>query len=1365
MKQTLTDAARHRSPTQGRSGRRSGHAPSGSALAGALVLLSLTAGCLDPPLPNATNDATVTAVATQLAPSTDFRLHELIPSEGSTQGFTQVELHGEGLDTVSRVVFGESEALDFLALSDRVLVAHTPPQPHGRVDVTIFDDSGGVHVLESAFMFRDPLQLHAVDPPTTHLFGGAALTLYGQGFSKGAVVLVNGKKSLETQFVNATTLIIIAPAGDQLGPVDVLVSGDAGVALRSDALQYVLPPRIESVTPPATLFGQPATIDIRGEAFLEPLLVSVNGVAMSQVAVHDSTLLTVQLPPALTPGLRDIAVATAHGTDVLKGAFADLAPSTEGLITLSPHTGSTQGGDVVTLTVLAHTPQSHTTVSMGGQPAELIEVNWSDHFVRIRTPSSPAGSVNVQIQTDTLVATLEDAFTFEPTPLVTELTPHFGPQTGGTRVTLFGQGFAVGASVRVGALAAVDVSILDATTLEFTTPAGAPGLANVRVIQGGHFDTLYGGFLYTGPREFWAVSPPTGAMAGNTLVALHGYRLDEATEVRFGEQAAQIMPSDDLNKLWVRTPPGVIGAVDVRVEFAEAALLRVDSFTYFDPASDGGLWGGRVAGNVNVTVFDFWTRERLEGAAVLLGDDAAGPLKGWTDASGQITLSATDLSGPLRLTVTKDGHQVGTLAGFDAQNVSFGLEPVPTCEMVEDMPCPDGEEEGQDVEVEVSHLIKGVKTPWGDCEGEEAAAGALCATCLTDSDCDHGVCTSLPDKGAFCSFGCQTMSDCPKDYLCLPVPGNTHHQCVPSAGEFKTYCDITVPSFQDEDPIAWPGVEVQDTGEVALVSRLGDFAIFCWSGLVKAGRFTPELLGIARGLHATAAGKPVVANVAMNMPLKKRIEIVLDRPDIGPETDQETVYIRVALDLGSEGLVEFPHIMATGRQGLETTLPAELTGPLYNARYALMAEVKSSYEPSAASVTVERGLADLQNDWAWRRSGDSWHAEQVSPDTVYGMAVVGDALFAVGEGGLIMRTYADHSWAQQHSGTNQDLRAVTAHGSFAIAGGAHGLALHFDGVTWKPKATPTDATIRGLSSVGEGQVFAVAGHMLLFFDGETWDVIAQASQSLRAVWAQDGSNVWVAGETGYLARFDGATFHTVATGTTATLNALWADDQGALSAVGDGGAFLQVAGDVAYQLTSGTTSDLHGLWGTGEDLWIVGERSTIVRMDGAGERHTESPATHGSTLRAVAAVGGKFWAMGSHELVLGPMMAIAEDVHLVRQSDGGVRASWSVQPGPEPDFSLLEAGATVGPCEACGMLFMIPYREWRATLAGGLQQAQIPSLVPLTGSNALSPGNKNLTITRALSRDPFEFNANQGQAFIGRGWRSWSTQEITLPLP
>jgi hypothetical protein len=82
-------------------------------------------------------------------------------------------------------------------------------------------------------------------------------------------------------------------------------------------------------------------------------------------------------------------------------------------------------------------------------------------------------------------------------PTLSAITPSSGPSSGGTPVTLTGTDFQTGATVTIGGTAATNVSVLSATQLLATAPAGSAGAKAVVVTNpDGQSATLPGGFLY-----------------------------------------------------------------------------------------------------------------------------------------------------------------------------------------------------------------------------------------------------------------------------------------------------------------------------------------------------------------------------------------------------------------------------------------------------------------------------------------------------------------------------------------------------------------------------------------------------------------------------------------------------------------------------------------------------------------------------------------------------------------------------------------------------------------------------------------------------------------------------------------------------
>jgi hypothetical protein len=94
---------------------------------------------------------------------------------------------------------------------------------------------------------------------------------------------------------------------------------------------------------------------------------------------------------------------------------------------------------------------------------------------------------------------------------VTSITPVSGPIAGGTTVTIRGYGFAAGATVAIGNVAASGVVVAGSTSLTAVTGAHATCLADVTVtIPGPRSATLAQGFFYYPPpvsSDYYTLTP------------------------------------------------------------------------------------------------------------------------------------------------------------------------------------------------------------------------------------------------------------------------------------------------------------------------------------------------------------------------------------------------------------------------------------------------------------------------------------------------------------------------------------------------------------------------------------------------------------------------------------------------------------------------------------------------------------------------------------------------------------------------------------------------------------------------------------------------------------------------------------------
>ncbi|MFL5272071.1 MAG: IPT/TIG domain-containing protein, partial [Anaeromyxobacteraceae bacterium] len=262
-------------------------------------------------------------------------------------------------------------------------------------------------------------------------------------------------------------------------------------------------------------------------------------------------------------GVVDVRVTNPDGQTVtLPASFTYVAPPT--LASLSPTSGTTAGGDAVTLTGTGFVPGvSGSTVSFG-DAAATVTVNSTTSFTAT-TPPHVAATADVTVTNpDGQVATLAGAFTFNapggtglpPPPSITTLDVTSGPTTGGTRFNINGS-FTTGATVTFGGVAGVNPQVQNTGGfVTVTTPQHLAGAVAVSVTDAfGQVATKPAAFTFLGPTPtITAVNIGGAPPQGGTTVLVVGTNFDRAAKVTFGGAASLNVVSLS-TQLTVTTPP------------------------------------------------------------------------------------------------------------------------------------------------------------------------------------------------------------------------------------------------------------------------------------------------------------------------------------------------------------------------------------------------------------------------------------------------------------------------------------------------------------------------------------------------------------------------------------------------------------------------------------------------------------------------------------------------------------------------------------------------------------------------------------------------------------------------------------------
>lgn len=270
--------------------------------------------------------------------------------------------------------------------------------------------------------------------------------------------------------------------------------------------------------------------------------------------------------PGNTPGIATLRVRQTGSTAVLATTTITIGGQVVFFLSsVSPGSGSAAGGEVVTINGGGF--EGPVRVLFGGTPAEVLSV--SPNAIRVRTPvflgdpgtSGAPVAVTVTInlnETNQASDTLPNGFTYTSGGggtrfLIASVTPTNGPNEGGTRVTITGDGFEAPVQVTFGDATVnleAPVESVTRTQIVVRSPAasgfGQP-LQNssvsirVRNLNSGLSATLANAFRYGNQIAITSIAPNIGPVTGGTRVTIFGVGFDEPVQVKFGDTIQQVV--------------------------------------------------------------------------------------------------------------------------------------------------------------------------------------------------------------------------------------------------------------------------------------------------------------------------------------------------------------------------------------------------------------------------------------------------------------------------------------------------------------------------------------------------------------------------------------------------------------------------------------------------------------------------------------------------------------------------------------------------------------------------------------------------------------------------------------------------------
>lgn len=336
----------------------------------------------------------------------------------------------------------------------------------------------------------------------------------------------------------------------------------------------------------------------------------------------------------------------------LGSAVAAAAPT---VTALSPTHGSTAGGTTVTVTGTNFT--GVTAVKFGALYGTNVKVASSTKLTVV-SPEHGAGPSNVRVTaaggTSPIVVDHQFLYAYPPT---LALSPGYGPTTGGTKVTLSGNGFAGGISIKVDGVSVPVVTDSTSGKPTITMPVHAAGYVPVQVTANG--GTATASFNYAIPPRI-TLSATSGPAAGGTGVKINSAVPVEVMGVWFDGIGVPVFYNTSTGVVSVSSPAHEDGLVpvDVRTPGGTARAW----FLYGTPTLVLSATSGPTTSGTGIDL----SGTGMANAVGVLIDGVGVPIYYTVDPSGsKVSVRATPhAAGPVEVTTIGPGGVVIATAIF-----------------------------------------------------------------------------------------------------------------------------------------------------------------------------------------------------------------------------------------------------------------------------------------------------------------------------------------------------------------------------------------------------------------------------------------------------------------------------------------------------------------------------------------------------------------------------------------------------------------------------------------------------------------------------------------------------------------------------
>ena len=447
-------------------------------------------------------------------------------------------------------------------------------------------NNGGVSAVASQ-SFTLPPTVSAVSPNAGPLGGGTVVTITGSGFVPGSTTVAFGAGAGTSVSCLATSCTATSPA-ESAGVVDVTVTTAGGTSATgsADHFTYDATPSVTAVSPAAGPITGATVVTITGTGFADAIAtggVTFAGTSATSYTINSDTSITAT-SPAHAAGVADVVVTNETGSSSTSSADHFSYEALPSVTAISPAAGTTNGGDVVTISGTGFVVGS-TTVAFGASAGTSVTCA-STTSCSATSPAGSAGVVDLTVTTAGGTSTISSAdhFTYDATPSVTAVSPAAGPIAGGTVVTVTGSNFTGASVVDFGSNPATAYTVNSATQITATSPAGSASMVDITVTtpSGTSATSSADQYTYEGGPSLTALSPVAGPPSGGTTVTITGSNFTGASAVDFGPSPASAYTVNSATQITATSPTESASTVHVVITtpVGTSALGVADEFSF-----------------------------------------------------------------------------------------------------------------------------------------------------------------------------------------------------------------------------------------------------------------------------------------------------------------------------------------------------------------------------------------------------------------------------------------------------------------------------------------------------------------------------------------------------------------------------------------------------------------------------------------------------------------------------------------------------------------------------------------------------------------------------------------------------------------